>query len=446
MAQDVVQRIQQLLAEGRFDEARALLAGLNRPEVPQLLALIDQMERTAGAAGGQPAAPEAPEAPEGALLDRLREKRKQVQQPKLVSVEGDRKVYDAGTYQMLWDCQFCGTQKLLGITHRFCPNCGAPQNPDSRYYPAEEEMVAVENHEYVGEDQTCPACGGLNSGKAEYCGNCGGPLSAAARAKKLDAERRDVRGQFGSSGSRDVTKEAFQAEMQRVGVQPAPGAKTGGMPSWLPIVLILLAVVVCGGIVYSLVATQDTAVTVAGHAWQRAIQVEEFAAVEGSAWCDSVPGGAYNLTQRREVRRYNQVPDGEQCEMVRRDNGDGTFRMEQQCVTVYRDEPVYDQMCYFLVNTWVSSRVASAEGETLQEPNWPQANLACASMARLGCEREGGRSEAYLLYFRAADGGETYECPVSYDVWRSAALNSRWNLEVGKVMGDARCDTLSPAQ
>ena len=53
--------------------------------------------------------------------------------------------HGAGTYQMLWDCKFCGTQKLLGVTHRHCPNCGAAQDPERRYFPAEADMVALEN-------------------------------------------------------------------------------------------------------------------------------------------------------------------------------------------------------------------------------------------------------------------------------------------------------------
>src|SRR5688572_28230933 len=39
-------------------------------------------------------------------------------------------------FQMLWDCRFCGTSKLLGLDHRHCPNCGAAQDPEWRYFPA----------------------------------------------------------------------------------------------------------------------------------------------------------------------------------------------------------------------------------------------------------------------------------------------------------------------
>lgn len=446
MAQDVVNQIQRLLAEGRFEEARALLEGLDLPEVPQLLALLDQMESTAGAEAPAAATATDEDDSPGDFLVRLSQRRQEVEKRTLVSQSGDQRTYDQGTYQMLWDCQYCSTKKLLGVTHRYCPNCGAVQNPDARYYPAENEMVAVEDHEYVGADQICPACDGLNSGQAEFCGTCGNPLSEAARAKRLGEERRAEGAQFASSGSRDVVKEAFQAEMQRVGVQPAPRqARASSGPRWLPFALIAVAVILCVGLGITLFATNETTVRLAGHTWSREMAIEQYSPVEDSEWCDSVPLGAYSITQRREVRSYNRVPDGERCETVRRDNGDGTFRMEQQCTTIYREDPVYDQRCYFLVDTWMFDRSVTAEGERLEEPYWPRVQLACEGQQRLGCERVSNRSERYELQFAALEGDTTYACPVELDRWRSARVDSRWNLEVGAVLGDARCDTLQPA-
>ena len=125
----------------------------------------------------------------------------------------------SNVYEMLWDCQYCGTKKNLGLTHRFCPNCGAPQNPDSRYFPSDDEKVAVHNHRYVGVDVTCPACSELNSGASEFCSQCGAPLTEAAEARRLQEEWRKEGQRFVSSGSRDVVKEKFDAEMERIGVK-----------------------------------------------------------------------------------------------------------------------------------------------------------------------------------------------------------------------------------
>jgi len=32
------------------------------------------------------------------------------------------------TYEMLWDCRYCGTKKLLGKTHRHCLECGGAKD------------------------------------------------------------------------------------------------------------------------------------------------------------------------------------------------------------------------------------------------------------------------------------------------------------------------------
>src|SRR4029078_11427250 len=55
-------------------------------------------------------------------------------------------------YEMIWDCKFCGQKKLLGLTHRFCAGCGAPQDPAARYFPPEHENVAVLDHPLRGAD------------------------------------------------------------------------------------------------------------------------------------------------------------------------------------------------------------------------------------------------------------------------------------------------------
>ena len=77
---------------------------------------------------------------------------------------------------MLWDCKFCGKQKLLGLTHRHCPSCGAPQNAADRYFPSDADRVLAADHEYAGADILCAKCGQANGRKAKHCGGCGAPL------------------------------------------------------------------------------------------------------------------------------------------------------------------------------------------------------------------------------------------------------------------------------
>jgi rubrerythrin/ribosomal protein L40E len=464
MAQEQLQRVQELIAAGRYEEARTLLQTIDRPEVPQLLALIDQMQQTAHQAQAEPAEatptaePPTPIEPEaeasGGLLDRLNAvhaaaeaeppAEDEAERP-VVRVEDGKRIHDAGTYQMLWDCQYCGTTKLLGKTHRYCPNCGAAQEPDARYYPADDEKIAVEDHEYVGADVVCPNCDALNSGAAEYCGMCGAPLSEGARARTLEAQTRASGQAFMSSGSRDVEQEEFDAEMERVGVKPKEGAKPG-TPKWL-LGVILLAVVACIGLIVIFTRTSEASVVLAGHSWEREIAVEQYAPIEDDAWCDSMPSGAYNISRQEEIRDYRQVADGEDCTTRRVDQGDGTFREEEVCETRYRDEPVYDTHCYYTVNQWVTERTALSSGDNQGIlPIWPEANLNCAGTQRVGCEREANRTEHYILHLRNPESGADYTCEVDLDVWQAAEVDSRWNLEVGAVDGAARCNTLAPIE
>jgi hypothetical protein len=349
---------------------------------------------------------------------------------------------DEKTYEMLWDCKFCGTKKLLGKTHRFCPNCGAAQDPATRYYPSDEEKVAVEDHVYVGEDRICAACGTLNSASAEFCMQCGAPLSDAARAQRLTEQSRAEGEAFASSGSRDVAKEEFDAEMQRVGLQAAPGAKRGGL-SPLAIGLIVVGVLVVIGVLVALFWKQDASVYVTGHSWERTIQIEQFGPQPDSAWCDSMPGGAYSISRRTEQRSSRQVPDGEDCRTVRTDQGDGTFTERRECTPRYRSEPIYDDRCYFTINRWSLGREARASGDSVSDtPMWPDTNIQNTGTC-IGCEREGGRSETYRVMLRA--GEANYVCTVPLERWQAMPIESTWRVDVGVISGQPDCNSIEPA-
>ena len=108
------------------------------------------------------------------------------------------------TYEMMWDCEYCGSDKLLGVTHRYCPECGAAQNPDKRYFPPDDQKVAVQDHKYVGADLKCPACEEAMSAALddEYdaSGNPGGVVNLAK-----------VEGSFGDE--MDAGDDAMAAEL-----------------------------------------------------------------------------------------------------------------------------------------------------------------------------------------------------------------------------------------
>jgi len=323
---------------------------------------------------------------------------------------GTAGVTHTGTYEMFWDCEFCGAEKLLGKTHRYCPGCGAPQNPGKRYFPPPGEEVAVEDHRYVGADRVCGNCDTPNAAATEFCVSCGAPLTEAAEARRI---------QDG----------------------PPPEAPEPGKKSRKGLIGAALAGIaaVIGGLFFW---TQDVSVSVAGHRWEREIKIEAYGPQSDSAWCDQMPASAYDVSRSREVRDHRRVPDGETCSSRRVDQGDGTYRTEQVCETKYREEPIYDDRCRYTVDRWDYARSVNVAG-TDRDPHWPEFSLNGAGRSCHGCEREGDRVDRYILALSGE--GETFDCSVDEALWQQAAPRSRWVMEVGAVMGEARCGSLEPA-
>ncbi len=344
-----------------------------------------------------------------------------------------RPTHGAKVYEMLWDCKFCGTRKLLGKTHRFCPNCGAQQDATARYFPSDTEKVAVEDHVYVGADRICPACKSLSSAKAEFCGNCGKPLSGAAEAQQGASRTGSEDEQFGQS-------DKVYQKPKPSAAAAAPQKKSSGAK---PLLILAVVVAVIGGGIFALTRSQTSSAYVTGFRWERSLNVERFEAVPGKGDCNAVPIGAYSVNQQYEQVGSRQVPDGERCERVQVDQGDGTFREEQRCTTTYRSEPVYGYVCYYLLNTWVFARTEKLEGTKEQEPTWPSLS-STGNCFTLGCEREGGRNERYYLKLRYGD--RDFECPVEYGLWEETGLERSFTVEVGSVLRDVRCGTLKPSE
>lgn len=342
------------------------------------------------------------------------------------------------TYEMLWDCRFCGTTRLLGKTHRFCPNCGGAQDPGWRYFPSDAEKVAVEDHVYVGADKLCPACGSLSAADAQFCGACGSPLERAATAQTVGQRDKRAGETFDTEDLAARQEKQMRATAGLVPTQSAARA-SGGLKLW-HIVLAGLVLLVCGGVLLTVFWTKDTTAVVTGHHWQREITIDSLQPVSDRSRCSSMPSDAYNVDRRREQVDTRRVPDGQECRTVQTDRGDGTFSEREVCETKYREEPVYGDVCYYTINRWSYERTARAEGSQITALAWPVTNIRTCN--RLGCEREGGRSETYTLTFRRSDTGETFECTVSGEMWAQAEVEQTYTLKIGGVLGDERCDTL----
>ena len=156
-----------------------------------------------------------------------------------------------------------------------------------------------------------------------------------------------------------------------------------------------------------------------------------------------MPSGAYGVSRKREVRSHTRTQVGQDCSNRRVDQGDGTFRVERDCSPRYREDPVYADRCYFLVDRWGVIRTERASAGD-NAPRWPEAALARAGTCR-GCERQGARTETYRVALTLR-GGEPFDCTLPEARWRELADGTRWSVERSKVTGQAFCSTLKPTR
>ena len=322
-----------------------------------------------------------------------------------------------GIYEMLWDCGHCDAKELLGKTHRFCPNCGAPQDPSARYFPPQGKETAA-SAQYDGADKSCPACQTPNGAKSHNCRNCGSPLDGAQEVGRV-ADRSSAAPKAGAGKA-----------------AAAPGKK-----KWWPWALGAVALLCCFFSGLAMFWTKAVTVTVQGHEWKREIDVERLQAVQDDAWCDSKPSDAYNVSSRKEQRSTRKIPDGEECSTRDVDRGDGTFERRRECHTKYREEPVYDNRCYFTVDRWKTARTETARGQgTSPAPDWPPVRLGRTGSG-LGAEREGSRRETYTLHLKGND-SKSYSCTVGFAKWQAVSDGTTKPIKVGVITGAAECDTL----
>ena len=343
------------------------------------------------------------------------------------------------TYEMLWDCSHCGTQKNLGLTHRHCPTCGAPQDQTRRYFPPEHEKVAVEDHRFVGADRHCPYCSTASSASAQHCPGCGASLEGAQAVQT----RQDLVGDQGAPDSVQAARNDWQVQaavgdpaQTRRDRKPKRKFKWGCAGC---ITILVLAAVTVGVIFFW---KQATGIQVAGHSWERSIVIEEFGPVQESEWCDRMPSGAQNVSRMREVKERRRVQDGQMCTTRRVDNGDGTYSQREDCTPNYRSEPVYADKCTYRINKWHTARTLSETGASLSEtPKWPTVQISRPGQC-VGCQREGERTETYRVLFVEPGSNERSSCSFDQQKWSRFAVGSKWKGRTTVIGHMLDCTTL----
>lgn len=355
-------------------------------------------------------------------------------------------------FEMLWDCEFCGAEKLLGITHRHCPNCGAAQNPAARYFPKPGEEIALEDHRFVGVDVICPACDTPNSASAKFCGNCGADMETGEKVSVREA--RMVTAGLGEN-KRDLVKDKFEAEQARIQAeaQAHKASFLGRNRRKLIGGSVITSLGLVGAFIFGFFFMRiHENVTIASHSWERGYQIQEYQRVRDTGDCSSVPSGADIISRRSETRR---VQDGEtchqECEQRQVDQGDGSGRVENVCRDVC--EPRYVnrdvQVCTYEVNRWVNIDAdwAKVSGNNLS-PTWPDVSgiPSCDNAPnRLDQECWKDREEKYTLHFIRENGDEA-QCDMNdINEWLSFADGDEGRVAFtyfSRLRDKALCDTL----
>lgn len=340
-------------------------------------------------------------------------------------------------YEMLWDCKFCGQKKLLGVTHRFCANCGGPQDPNARYFPPDNEKVAVQNHEYVGADLHCPACNQPMSRAVKCCTNCGSPVDKGKEVALKAEQYVPPPGQMGAPG---MPAQGFAGGQPA----PAPGQQPLKQSNVGKIIIGVVAGLFALIVVIILVAVlwkKEGVFAVTGHTWERSIAIEKYEATRKSAWCDEVPASGRIISRRRDQKGTDKVKDGETCGTRKKDMGNGTYKEVKECTPKYKETPVYADKCEIEVTEWHQSRVASAKGASMSDaPKWPDTGVKGGVC--LGCEREGARTEHYNVLFSDTKTSDKASCDVAQSKWTAFPVGSKWKGKVSVMTGTVNCDGL----
>jgi len=330
-------------------------------------------------------------------------------------------------FQMLWDCRFCGTKKLLAVDMRHCPNCGAAQDPQWRYFPSEADKKAISdpNYTYAGVDKICPFCGQPNSAAAKFCKDCGGDLTNAKAAALHDNLVTGI-GEDAPGVVEDVALK--NAQRQQAAIKAAN--KPRGLSRTQIILLGIAAVVIGIGAVIGFLALSKHAASfnVSNLSWQRTINIEQYEALPGSNWQDSVPIGAYNRTCYAKDRPHEETYT-ESCGVQRVDNGDGSYSEREKTCTRSRTVYVPDTYCNYTVNSWVSIAPMQMSGGPSDPLVWP--NFVSAQNTIIGAQRESSRNQILNVMFADTKTKRTYTFnPKDENQWRSFQPGQQYDIQV----------------
>lgn len=361
-----------------------------------------------------------------------------------------------------WDCSYCGTKKNRGDA-RNCPNCGSPRDDDVTFY-MDETSCEINEPGTVNKnpDWLCSYCGALNSDSTETCPSCGHSRDESDlnyfenKQKKEDCTEYNGTSTYPDddiydrSYSQETYEQTYTQRVDENDVKTKQKPRTRRIDK-KPIIIAAAAILLCA-LLLAIFIPKTKTITVSSLPWERTIAVEAYKTVRDSSW-DSTPAGAWDISEKQEIRSYNhvlgryetktkqvseQVFDGYDISYSYKDLGNGMFeqvehrtpkyRAEYHTETyqdpVYVDVPVYDTKYYYNIERWVFDHNEVASGDD-GRAYYPEV------VARDGGTREGGRAENYWVI---DEKGKQYA--IDYDLWSNLSVGQTIKVKVrtGKII------------
>lgn len=337
-----------------------------------------------------------------------------------------------GYVELEWTCPSCNTRNPGPV--RKCAQCGTAQPEETQFEQAAEEKILTDQAAIAaaeaGPDVYCAYCGARNPAAAPICKQCGAALSegkarsagavvGALRDKPAPPQVCPACGAANPAAALKCAKcGAALGKAAPAQAAPAAARQTSGFRLLLLILLGVLALVVFFIVTGS--RTRELVGQVADYGWRRTIAVQILAPVTRSGWRDELPADADPTNCRERVYRVQSEPAPGAREVCGTpyvvDTGSGYGQVKQDC-----QYEILADWCEYTVLAWVAGAPLVLEGRDFN-PQWPALQLSQD-------QRAGGRSEEFVVVFRADDVRYTYH-PRSIEEYTQFENGGAWVLEV----------------
>lgn len=393
----------------------------------------------------------------------------------------------------VWDCTYCDAKKIRGSIYKCPCCGRPRDDDITFYIDNPKNYISDEEAEKLNKnpDWLCSFCDSLNADDNETCFQCGASkkdseLNYFENKKKKAQEMQEQlireqgtysfdenRYESSAKNTRDKVweedsvfgkedeyrpnnyannfdnNEELVSEDYRESYRSTTSKRNINWGGIIKVSAITLAVILAIVGMIWIFSPKTEMVTIDSFGWERSIEIEEYKTVKESDW--SVPNGGRVYDENIEIKTYVQVLDHYETKTRTwteqvidhyetyvsgyRDLGNGRFeeitsqRPVYKTVTksetyqepVYRNDPVYATKYYYEIERWLHKNYEKTSGSD-KSPYWSTYSLKEK-------EREGTRSEKYIVYITNEDGNKK-EYTLSFDEWNVLQQGQKLKLKV----------------